>query len=86
MGVNVHGVRLLCYAKHLEADFDCTATIGRQRLSLSKRQMGVILKRFHYEAEEVGLDAIMTGADGYVDALLSHLGAREVHAFDYSDY
>src|SRR6516165_2757823 len=84
MGINVHGARLLCYARHLGADFERTAMLGRQKLSLTKEQMARTIKSFGYDADDPGLDAIMTGTNGYADAFLIHLGARDVHAFDYS--
>ena len=86
MGINVHGARLLCYARHLGADFEQAATLGRQKLSLSKEQMASTVKSFGYGADDTGLDAIMSGANGYADAFLIHLGARNVHAFDYSAF
>jgi len=58
--------------------------LGRQKLSLTKEQMARTIKSFGYDADDPGLDAIMTGTNGYADAFLIHLGARDVHAFDYS--
>jgi hypothetical protein len=86
MGINIHGVRLLCYAKHMGANFERTATIGRQGMSLSKREMARVLDNFGYGTGDAGLDTIMTGTDGYAEALLAHLGANEIHSFDCSAY
>jgi hypothetical protein len=86
MGINVHGVRALCYARRIGAQFDNTATIARQGLALAKSDMSRVLAAFGYPADEGRLSAILTDAHGYAEGLFAHLGAREVHAFDVSPY
>jgi len=86
MGINVHGARALCFARKLGADFEATATIGRQRLSLPRRGLSEVLSSFGYEADESQIDAIFAKTDGYAETLLAHLGATNDHSFDVSPY
>lgn len=86
MGINIHGAKALCLARSAGADFDHTATIARQRLSLSRAELRRTLQSFGLAADTDSITAILEGADGYAEALLKHLGSRAVHSFDISPY
>ena len=86
MGIDVQGVRFLAYASATGVDLSKTATIGRQGLYVTHRQMRGVLESFGWTVSESEITGICDGTGGYSDALLKYLGAREAHSFDYSDY
>jgi hypothetical protein len=85
MGITVNGLRFLFLAKAEGVDFSRTATIGRQKLELSFKELRAVVRgEFGYEASAAVLKAIFAG--GYGEDLLAFLGARTVDSFDYSGY
>jgi hypothetical protein len=75
MGIDVHGLNLLCYSKNA-ADFGNTVTIGRQCLNISEADLRAAI--------QVNSDYC---ADRYVERLLlQHFGAHHVDSIDNSDY
>jgi hypothetical protein len=92
MGIDINGARFLCYAKTLGADLARTATIGRQgffsrRRDVSlRRELKSMLESFGYEVDDDQIESIFNQTNGYAEHLLTYLGAKEVHSFDYSPY
>jgi len=86
MGINLQGARALCFAKRIGIDFTRTATIARQGLALDRAGLARLLQQFGAPATESGLDVILSGTEGYAEALFQHLGAQSVESFDVSPY
>jgi hypothetical protein len=85
MGITVNGLRFLLLAKEAGADFSRTAVIGRQKLELSLKELGAVVRgEFGLRAESSTLQKVF--AEGYAEELLKLLGARTAESFDYSDY
>jgi hypothetical protein len=84
MGINIHGARALCFARNLGADFSQAATIARQGVALSSRQLEATLEKFGRRAPSNEIEAMLSS--GYAEGLLCHLGAESVHSFDVSPY
>ncbi len=84
MGLNTHGARFLRYARSIGVDFAQTATIGRQGLYVAPAELARLLSAFGDDLGE-GLAQAMC-ADGFAEGYLQHLGATEVHSFDYSPF
>jgi hypothetical protein len=73
MGFGTAEVEFVVAAGRLGVSFERTMTLGRQRLTLKQKD----LERLS------GIDA---KGDGFVEALLMHLGADEVRSLDASGY
>ncbi|MHB0971742.1 MAG: hypothetical protein ACYC7A_08335 [Thermoanaerobaculia bacterium] len=84
MGLDANGTRLLLYASTLGVDYSRTATIGRQKMNLSKRRLTANLREFGREADQAA--AVLAGASGYAEPFLRLLGADEIRSFDASAY
>jgi hypothetical protein len=85
MGITINGLRFLLLAKAAGADFSRTAVIGRQKLELSLKELGAVVRgEFGLPADPSALRAIF--ASGYAEELLGFLGARTTESFDYSAY
>ena len=82
IGIDINGVRFLIYAKRRGADFERTATIGRQELHTDEAGLHAALSTLGPPDGEI-LGNITTR---YAEPLLNYLGARSVESFDYSDY
>jgi hypothetical protein len=86
MGLDTNCARFLFYCKKLGVDFARTATIGRQNVNLSSRELGAVFRSFGQDADLGQIDAILNGTGGYAEQLLTFLGAKDVHSFDISDF
>ncbi len=86
MGLDINGTRFLLYARALGVDFARTAMIGRQGLYLSRRDLKDSFQAFGYVVNDELIDHIFTKSDRYAEPLLTYLGARDVHSFDFSAY
>ena len=86
MGLDINGVKFLLYAKSVGADFSKFAMIGRQSLHLTETELGRALRIFGHETDNATVHALHTDSNGYSESLLTHLGARDIHSYDYSDY
>ena len=84
MGLNIHGVRLAAFARSNGVNFETTATIARQGLSLSAAELQRALKAFGHRPSDGEVQDILDNR--YAERLLKFLGAKEVHSFDISDY
>lgn len=85
MGITVNGLRFLLLARAAGADFSRTATIGRQKLEISRKEMSAVVRgEFGMPADGNSLHEIFAG--GYAEKLLGFLGARTTESFDYSAY
>jgi hypothetical protein len=86
MGLDPNGVKFLLYARSLGIDFARSAMIGRQSLHLSPLDLQGILSLFSLPAAEATVTGIFKDHAGYAEGLLHHLGASQVHSFDYSAF
>jgi hypothetical protein len=86
MGLDVNGVRFLLYCRKRKVDFTRTAMIGRQALHFTRRGLEDVFKSFRAPVDSSQLDAMYDKSEGYAEPLLRHLGGREVHSFDHSEY
>jgi len=85
MGINVNNLRFLVRARARGVDYSRTVMLGRQRLHVSYRQFSdVLLREFALRLDP----GAVRGAyeQGYAEGLFELLGARAVHAIDYSDF
>ena len=84
MGLIYSRFKLLLEAKELGADFTSTITIGRQKLSLSKKENFKLLSRFALDNEIINYDF---NKRNYADQLLkNYLNIKELIALDISNY
>lgn len=86
MGLDPNGVRFLLYAQKIGADFESTAMIGRQSLDLTKVELGNIFRAFSLSVDKTAIESIFDENSGYAEKFLAHLGARNIHSFDFSPY
>ncbi len=87
MGFDVNTVKLLLYAKKHNVDFNTTATIGRQELQLTKRDMFKALKLFSEKTELENTQEAFTDEHKYAESFLKRIGAKSgVDSYDCSSY
>ena len=86
MGLDINGVRFLLYANRLGVNFEQTAMIGRQNLDLTKKELESSLKIFGHPVNNTLISTLFDSSGGYAEALLTQLGAKNVHSFDASPY
>lgn len=84
MGIDIHGTRLLLAAKATGVRFRETATIGRQHINLSPRELGELLGLGG--VADADPERIVRDADGFCEPLLRALGAESIESVDASDY
>jgi hypothetical protein len=84
MGINVQTLRFLLTAKRSGVSFENTMMIGRQNTynSLPPKEAVAIFLEF---GQFVGNDALQT-PDGYVEPMLTRLGAIHIDSIDYSSF
>lgn len=84
VGITPNVLRFLLLAKEEGTDFARTATVGRQKLELSLKEMSAVFGEFgRREDPEVLARAF---ASVYAEGLLQLLGARQAESFDCSAY
>lgn len=81
MGIATPFAKLLVKARSEDTEFGDTVTIGRQSLSVPRRELrkmvAMLEQEIHYEPPN----------DGFADKFIeTFLGGRSVEAIDYSDY
>jgi len=86
MGLDINGARFLFYAEKLGANFEQTAMIGRQSLDLTRAELRDSLQAFGYSVDNEVINNIFSKSSGYAEPLLTHLGAKDIHSFDFSAY
>lgn len=86
MGLDFNGARFLLYAQRLGVNFEQTAMIGRQSLDLTKAELRDSLQAFGNSVDNEIIDYIFSKDKGYAEPLLAHLGAKNIHSFDFSAY
>jgi hypothetical protein len=86
LGISPHGARFLLCAKQAGVDFGRLAMIGRQGLFVTPRQMRGALAAFGEHPSETDLIDLCQGSGGFAERFFEHLGAREIHSFDYADF
>jgi len=86
MGLDLNGVKFLLHARRMGVSFERTATIGRQTLLITPKNLSSVLRRFGVACDSEMAERILTAADGYADELFRILGARDVVSFDASGY
>jgi hypothetical protein len=84
MGLNIHGVRVACYARSIGVDFETTMTIARQGLSLSPNELRRALCSFGHRPTDDDIKGILDNR--YSERLLAYLGSKEVCSLDISKY
>lgn len=84
MGIDVTGLRALLYAKARGSDFSQTATLGRQNLHITPKDMRLCFRKFHVALSPEKIDEIFMSP--FADSLLQHLGTRTLDSFDASSY
>ncbi len=86
MGLNVNGVRALCFAKRSGVDFSRSAMMGRQGLYLTPRSLSRVLREADIDLGESDAQGLFQAEKGFSEPLLAFLGATETDSFDASDY
>jgi hypothetical protein len=86
MGFDANAVRFLLHAKRLGVDFSKSATIGRQSLFATRRELEKSFMDSGVAIDERTLDSMLDGDSPYGERFLQALGAREIDSFDYSNY
>ncbi len=86
MGIDVHAARLLFHARNCGVSFERTATIGRQALYLSEKNLRRVLRAHGYALTRDEAGDLMRRGNGYAEPLFEILGARDIESFDASDY
>jgi hypothetical protein len=86
VGLDLHGIKFLLYAKSLGVDFSETATIGRQYLYIEPSTLKKILSSFNYQVDDNNLELIFKENNGYAETFLRYIGANIIDSFDYSNY
>jgi hypothetical protein len=86
VALDYHAVKFLIYCRKRGADFSAVATIGRQRLRVSTAELQEIFRSFGERISPEESDFLVREKDSFAERFLEHLGAREVHSFDYSSY
>ncbi len=83
MGIDINHSRFLMNSLRFGVDFSCTATLGRQHMNISAEDLQRNMAEFGFSSPQAG--ELLAG-EGYADAFLRMLGAREVDSFDISRY
>ncbi|MGH8581523.1 MAG: hypothetical protein ACREWG_01795 [Gammaproteobacteria bacterium] len=86
MGLDLHGTRVLLYARSLGVSLDHVAMLGRQTLHLSVAELRELLQLFDLSTDAEEVDALLSRAQGYAEPLFQRLGAETVSSFDASGY
>jgi hypothetical protein len=86
MGIDINGAKFLLHVRNLGVDFARTAMIGRQSLLLTRNDLRDAFRIFGDASGDEQVEQIFTGSGGYAEQLLIHLGAKDVHSFDFSAY
>ncbi|HZZ89879.1 MAG TPA: hypothetical protein VFE13_16245 [Caulobacteraceae bacterium] len=86
MGISPHGAKFLLFARSAGVDFSELATIGRQGLYATARELRAAFDAYPDAPTDEELRAIGGGASGYADRLFARLGAKLCASFDYSDF
>jgi hypothetical protein len=86
VGIDFNSARLLFHARDLGVSFERTATIGRQGMYITEKDLARILSA---NGKHPGTDAarhVLKAQGGFAEPLLELVGARSVESFDASDY
>jgi hypothetical protein len=88
MGIDANGARFLLDASQNGVDFGRCATLGRQEMHLSTRQLEKVFQRFSVTLREGEADSILAnnGCYGYCESFLTRCGAKQITSFDNSSY
>jgi SAM-dependent methyltransferase len=86
MGFEINSTRFLFYAKRLGVDFSKTATIGRQGLHVTRKQLKRSFVDSGIKIDEAVLKSMLDALPTYAERFLKALGAAEVDSFDFSSY
>lgn len=84
MGVDLTALRGLLLAKNAGADFTRCATLGRQRLYVTKEDIARCFQLAKRPLLARELDSIF--AEPFAEGLLRHLGADRIDSIDANDY
>ena len=86
MGFDTKATQFLLAARALGVSFERTATIGRQRLFVTPSWLYRWLRRFGFRVDRRGAARLLSESEGFAEAFLCFLGARNVVSVDASGY
>jgi hypothetical protein len=86
MGLDFNGTRFLLWLKKRGVDFSTTATIGRQSLAVTKKELKNNFDYFGQNVEESALAPFFAESPPFAEAFLNFLGARQIDSVDNSAY
>ncbi|HEY5298464.1 MAG TPA: hypothetical protein VIK59_11125 [Verrucomicrobiae bacterium] len=86
MGLNVHDIKFLLWAKKKGVDFTKVVTIGRQKLYLDVNAMQSVLSTFGMNESKNKLEAILSDQKGFAEPFFKLLGTTEADSIDASSY
>jgi hypothetical protein len=85
MGIGLNSTRFLMKASREGCDFSRTLMLGRQRLSITPKQLGPLLSNYLGRAVTTA-DLKEIFASGYAEKLLAALGAATTDSLDFSAF
>lgn len=85
MGLEKNALRFLLEARKQGMAMGQMATLGRQRLGMSAREIAALLTAFEMPISAADAQRFLENG-GYIDTLMNHLGVSELTSFDASDY
>lgn len=86
MGLDDKATQFLLASRQLGVSFEQTATIGRQRLYITKSSLARRLSAFGITTTSETAQHLLEEAQGYSEPLFRLLGAIRTESFDASDY
>ena len=86
MGLDDKATQFLLASRQLGVSFEQTATIGRQRLYITKSGLAKRLSAFGITTTRETAQRLLEEAQGYSEPLFRLLGATHTESFDASDY
>lgn len=86
MGLDDKATQFLLASRQLGVSFEQTATIGRQRLYITKSGLAKRLSAFGITTTSETAQRLLEEAQGYSEPLFRLLGATRTESFDASDY
>jgi hypothetical protein len=86
MGLDFNGSRFMLWLRKRGVDFSTTATIGRQSLGVTKKELQRNFEYFGQKVDDATLNCFFAEFPPFAEGFLRFLGAREIDSFDYSNY
>jgi hypothetical protein len=86
MGLTVHEIKFLLWARQGGVDFSSVMMLGRQKLHLDPCAMRAALADFGISQKQAEVDALFLEQNGYAESFFKLLGAQEICSTDASAY